>query len=199
MRRRDREQVKPLIDDTFETIDLGIRVLCQSVAIDYVQSHRTRKPLPKGAGALLQLWLDEQANEDAQRRITEPDWPYPMPAIFEFAESTIRQIEENRHDLVGLGMVELVRSAKGYQTGLYFVRLQADVELVPPPSFIGAVDPGVESRRIDEAKGRARAGAIQATRTFIDVYEDVAQRGTIEVSSGMLKAADGFAPPVDDS
>lgn len=197
--RRDRERVLPLVDYTLDNIDLGLQITVQTIAIDYARSHRAMKELPQEARGLIDFWLENEVFEDVTRRIGDHGpWPYPTGNVFEFAESTYRQTESNRHDLITAGLTEIVMASK---------RLATSATLLQEAIRAGAASRDVLDKslsvtdvteRREEAERRVRRQAIEILARFVREYE--AQRNNrppLRVPGDIATTLEHFRPVVE--
>ena len=172
LERRERERVRPIVNYTLENIRLGLMIVLQTLAIDYAQSHRTPKKIPDLAHDLIDFWLENDALADDPRRIGDQKrLPYPVGSIFEFAESTYRQTEENRHDLIRADLTEIVMASKRMATSL---SLLATLIVTSSDARKALDDNLVEADREaqrEEAERDHRRKAVETFRKFVNEYE----------------------------
>jgi hypothetical protein len=127
--------------------------------LDYSTTHVYPEVLPRRAGEMLEHWLDQEPAENAERvPVANQRFPTPVGAAVEFAESTFKLLEENRHDMP----IDLVIAAKQMATSVALV-----VTLLDAP---GPVTTAAERA---DAERQARRGAVAAVGRFAVELERV--------------------------
>jgi hypothetical protein len=200
VQRRDSERVLPLVDYTLDNIDLGVMITVETIAIDYAQSHRVLKRIPERAGDLIDFWLENESLEDAPRRIgNQGPWPYPTGFVFEFAQSTYRQTEENRHDFMTAGLTEIVMASKRFATSIGILQelILADTGARDAPDYsLSAKD---RLARREESERLHRRRAVEILATFVAEYEGKRTgRSPLLAPRDMNATVEHFRPVTDD-
>jgi hypothetical protein len=198
--RRDGERVEPLVTHTLDTIDMGLNEAVGALAFDYAASHRRAASIPASLPAVISFWKENVQHEDAASGIRSRDSTYPASRILDFAKSTYRLTDENRHDLITSGLIDIVMASKAFAQSASLSHGLYEANSAAYRTLDQNLPVEAQNERREEIERKARTDMVEALETFTTAYAAACgDRRPLVLPPLYLDAVASFRPVEGDS